>query len=198
MDVNNDNRLTLGVVAISKNEERDIPRFLEHLLPWVDEIVIIDDGSMDRTPEIVRAAGNKVRLVNHPMDPIEGFAGQRNRGIEAAIADWLLHMDIDERVTPELADEIMRAIRDERYNGYRYRRLNFFLHHPMRGGGWQHWNHPQLARRGCHRFVNPIHETCEIDGGKDRIGQLDAEMWHLNDEDYVERVSKNLHYLQTK
>jgi hypothetical protein len=66
----------------------------------------------------------------------------------------------------------------------------------MRGGGWQHWNHAQLGRRGYHRFVKPIHETCLIDGGDECTGQLDSEMWHLNDEDYVERVSKNLRYMQ--
>jgi (heptosyl)LPS beta-1,4-glucosyltransferase len=66
----------------------------------------------------------------------------------------------------------------------------------MRSGGWQNWNNPQLARRGLHHFENKVHEICVIDAGPEKIGQLNGEIWHLNDEDYVERVSKNLQYMQ--
>ena len=187
---------TLGVVAIARNEERDMPAFLEHLLPWVDEIVIVDDGSTDRTREIAAAVGDKVRLVSRRMSEDGGFAQQRNAGIDIARSDWLLHMDIDERVTPQLAAEIGSAIADARGNAFRYRRLNFFLHRPMNAGGWQRWNKPQLARRGAHRFVGLVHEECVIEGGAKCIGQLTSAMWHLNDEDYSERVQKNARYMQ--
>lgn len=187
--------ITLGVVAISKNEQTDMPGFLRHLASWVDEIVVVDDGSADRTPEIVRAAGPKVRLVEHPMSD-RGFSGQRNAGIAVAQSDWLLHMDIDERVTPELAVEIRRAIADTPLNAFRYRRLEFFLQRPIRGGGWQHWNFPQLARRGQHHFENTVHERCAVTGAPGTLGQLQSCMWHLNDESYVERVGKNLRYMQ--
>lgn len=189
-------RPTLAAVAISKNEERDLPGFLEHLLPWVDEVVLVDDASTDRTREIAEAAGPKVRLVSHPMDPETGFGGQRNVAVEHATADWLLHMDVDERVTPELAASIQQAITDPHKNAFRYRRLNFFLHRPMNAGGWQGWNRPQLARRGKHRFINPIHEAVVVEGGEAATGQLDGWMWHLIDEDYVERVQKNVQYMQ--
>jgi glycosyltransferase involved in cell wall biosynthesis len=188
-------RPTVAAVAIAKNEERDLPGFLRHLQTWVDEIVIVDDGSTDRTLEIIRAAGGKVKLIERRMSA-DGFSGQRNAGIKAATCDWLLHMDIDERVTPELAEEMCAGLDNAELNGYRYRRLNFFLHRPMRAGGWQRWNNPQLARRGRHRFENVIHERCVIDGGNERTGQLRGFMWHLNDEDYVERVGKNLRYMK--
>lgn len=189
-------RPTLGVVAIAKNEERDMPGFLNHLLPWVDEIVIVDDASADRTREIATAAGHKVRLLSRSMSEEGGFAQQRNAGIEIARSDWLLHMDIDERVTPQLAAEIGMAIAAAQANAFRYRRLNFFLHRPMHAGGWQRWNKPQLARRGAHRFIGRVHEECVIEGGARSIGQLSSSMWHLNDEDYSERVRKNAHYMQ--
>jgi len=186
-------RSTLGVVAISQNEEVDLPGFLEHLLPWVHEIVIVDDGSTDRTREIAKSRGAKVHLLHHPRQSDTGFAGQRNFGIEAARSDWLLHMDIDERITPDLMKEILETINDPAYDGYRYRRLNFFLHRPMRGGGWQNWNRVQLGRRGKHHFQNPVHEACIVDGP---VGQLRGSMWHLNDADYVERIRKNMVYMQ--
>jgi glycosyltransferase involved in cell wall biosynthesis len=185
---------TLGVVTISRNEEQDMPHFLEHLLPWIDEVIIVDDGSTDDTTHIVRAAGPKVKLIEHPKDEEGGFAGQRNVGLKVATPDWVLHMDVDMRVTPELAEEIKHAIQDPTKNAYRFRLLNFFLHRPMRSGGWQNWNKPWLARRGRHRFGNRVHEVCIIDGAPESVGQLEAKMWHLNDEDYVERMRKNLTY----
>jgi glycosyltransferase involved in cell wall biosynthesis len=189
---------TIGVIAISRNEETDLPLFLEHLLPWVDEIVIVDDGSTDGTKDIIRNAGPKVRLIEQVMDKDSGFAGQRNRGIQEAGSDWLLHMDIDERVPPELAAEIISTVRKDRYDAYRYRRLNFFLHRPMRGGGFQDWNNPQLARRGNHHFENAVHETCVVDGAPGSIGQLNKAMWHLNDESYKERMQKSFIYCQNQ
>lgn len=189
-------RPTLGVVAIAKNEERDLPGFLSHLLPWVDEVVIVDDASTDRTVEIARAAGPKVRVVEHAMDPAAGFAGQRNVGIAAATCDWLLHLDVDDRVTPELALEMRAAIQDPTKDAYRYRLVNFFLHHRMRTGGWERWNNIRLARRGLHRFAKAVHETCVVDAPAERIGQLRHRMWHLGDESYAERIAKNRQYAQ--
>lgn len=182
---------TLGVVAISRNEERDLPGFFENLLPWVDEIVIVDDGSTDATGDIIRNAGDKVKLVEHHMDPATGFGGQRNVGIDAAESDWLLHMDVDERVPPAFAREIREAIKNADRNAYRYRRTNYFLHRPMRGGGLQDWNQCQLARRGKHRFQNIVHEQCIVDGAPETVAQLKNHIWHLNDDSYAERMQKS-------
>lgn len=189
-------RPTLGVVAISHNEDKDLPGFLEHLLPWVDEIVIVDDGSTDCTEAIARGAGPKLKFIASPRRTGEYFSHQRNKGIDAAESDWLLHMDIDERVTPELGGEILRAIQEPAKDCYRFRRLNFFLHRPMRGGGWQKWNHVHLARRERFRFAGKVHETLLLHVPSDRVGQLKGYMWHLNDADFVERVRKNMLYMQ--
>lgn len=187
-------RPTLAAVAICRNEIRDIEGFLANVLAVVDEVVVVDDGSTDGTLEILKAAGPKVKVVERRLEPAGGFAAQRNAGIEAATADWLLHMDIDERITPALAREIRSTLPGSTLGAYRYRRLNFFLHRPFRAGGWERWNHPQLGRRGRHRFVNPIHEMVEVDGGSAAVGQLAAEMWHLNDESFRERIAKNANY----
>lgn len=187
-------RPTLSAVAICKNEEVDLPGFLANLLPWVDEVVLVDDGSTDRTAAIASEAGPKVRFLEHPMTEDAGFGGQRNFGLDQATGDWVLHMDVDERVPPDLAAEMLEAICSPDRNGFRYYRRNFFLHRPMGWGGWRTWNHPQLARRGSHRFVNRIHEQCIVDGAPSTIGQLRAEMWHLNDDGYSERLRKSFQY----
>lgn len=191
-------RITLGVVAISCNEEGDLPAFLAHLLPWVDEIVIVDDGSTDRTALLCQEAGPKVKFLRSPRRAGEYYSGQRNKGIAAASSDWLLHMDIDERVTPKLAHEIQRAIQREDRDGFSFRRENYFLNRMMRGGGWQNWNQVYLARRTKFRFGGKMHETALIDAPPERLGQLAHAMWHLNDSDYPERVRKNMTYMQVE
>jgi len=185
---------TLGVVAISYNEETDLPAFLKHLLPWVDEIVIVDDGSTDRTGEIAAAAGDTVRFLRSPRGPGEYYADQRNKGIAAAASDWLLHMDIDERVPPDLAGEIRLAVGRPDFDAYRFRRVNYFLHRPMRGGGLADWDQVHLARRGCLEFSGMYHEAVHISAPEVRIGRLSAHMLHLNDETYRERLRKSADY----
>ncbi len=188
-------KTTLSVVAISRNEEVDLPGFLANLLPWVDEIIIVDDGSTDKTLSIAADSDLKVKVVSHSMSG-DGFAGQRNAGIRVAESDWVLNMDIDERVTPELASEIRDVICNTDKNAFCYQRKNFFLHRPMRAGGWNSWNNPQLARRGYHYYENKVHERCVVDGAPETIGQLKNKMWHLNDANYKERMGKSFGYCQ--
>lgn len=187
---------TLGVVAISYNEQEDMPGFLAHLVDWVDEIVIVDDGSTDRTEAICHEAGPKVTFLKTPRSEGEYYSDQRNKGIDAAKCDWLLHMDIDERVTPELASEILNAIRDPGKDGYRFRRLNHFMHRPMRGGGWQDWNLIHLARRPLFRFGGMFHETCHLDAPDSRVGQLRYRMVHFNEHNFEKRLQKSGTYLE--
>lgn len=185
----------LSAVAIMRNEALNLPGLIANLRGVVDEIVLVDDGSTDASLAIAEEAGEFVRVVDRRMEPGEGFAGQRNAGIEAARGAWLLHMDCDERVSPALAHEIGEAVRETGRNAFRYSRLNYFLHRPMRHGGWDSWNNPQLARKGRHRFEGAVHERCVVEGGPEAIGQLSAPMHHLNDEDFAKRLRKSAQYV---
>ncbi|MBY6069563.1 glycosyltransferase family 2 protein [Leisingera aquaemixtae] len=187
---------TLGVVAIAYNEEEDLPGFIRNLIGWVDEIVIVDDGSTDGTEKICADAGAKVRFLSSPRKEGEYYSDQRNKGIAAATSDWLLHMDIDERVSRELAAEIRTAIRDPGKDGYRFRRLNCFMHRPMRGGGWQDWNLIHLARRELFRFGGMFHESCHLDAPDHRVAQLQGKMIHFNEHNFEKRLKKSSVYLE--
>lgn len=190
------NPVTISVVAICYNEERDLPGFFACLLPWVDEIILVDGGSTDSTLNLAARAGDNVRVVNASLDNPDGFAGLRNAGVKAATSDWVMNMDIDERVTPTLKNEILLSISNTHLNAFRYRRCNYFLHRPMKAGGWDSWNNPQLARRTKHRYQGKVHERSIVEGGEGAIGQLRQPMLHLNDDGYVERMRKSMQYSQ--
>jgi (heptosyl)LPS beta-1,4-glucosyltransferase len=193
---NMDLKPTIGVVAISYNEERDLPGFLQHLLPWVDEIVIVDDGSTDRSAQIAQRAGKKVNFLALPRLAGEYHSSQRNKGIKAATSDWLLHMDIDERTTPELRDEILRIVLTADMDAYTYRRFNFFLHRPVRHGNWSRYRSIRFARRDRFHFGGKIHEKSIISRKEPKIGHLDGLMWHYNEPTYELRLKKALRYEQ--
>lgn len=185
---------TIGIVAISYNEEVDLPGFLEHLIEWVDEIVIVDDGSTDTSEQIASKYGSKVNFIESKRHAGEYYSDQRNKGIDYAKSDWLLHMDIDERVTKELSLEILTAISSPEYDAYKFRRLNYFFHRPMKGGGWADWNLVHLAKKDVFRFGGMFHETIELNISNKKIGQLTNKMHHFNDDSYSERLRKSMTY----
>ena len=184
----------IGVVAISYNEEVDLPGFIDHLKFWVDEIIIVDDGSTDETEKIASASGPKVKFLKSKRLQGQYYSDQRNKGIDASKSDWLLHMDIDERVTKEMSQEILKCIESKDYDAFKFRRLNYFFHRPMKGGGWADWNLVHLARRDVLRFGGMYHESIQLKVINERIGQLKNKMHHFNDDSYSERLKKSITY----
>ncbi len=184
----------LSIVAISRNEERDLPGMIENFLSWADELVLVDDGSTDLTLEIARAAGPRVVIVESARSPDEGFGSQRNKGIDAATGDWCLHVDVDMRASPELAAEIVAAIQNDDSDAYHFGLRHYFLNRPLLHGGVQHWEKPWLVRRGLGRFEGAVHEVLAVDAPSARVAHLAEPMWHLGDADFVERLEKNVRY----
>ena len=190
---------TLAAVAIAKDEERDLPGLLANTLAFADEVVIVvDASSTDATAEIVGEAARRdprVRPVLHTFDAATGFAGLRNAGIDAASADWLLHMDADMRVPRPLGIEIRHRIGlPDAPTAFEYGLLNHFLHRPVRDRNSRTWSKPWLARRGQHRFGRALHENVEFTVEAPTTERLREVMVHLNDEAYDERLRKSAQY----
>src|SRR6202451_2381280 len=97
--------VTLSVVIITYNEEANLGRTLESVTPLVcdgkGEIIVVDSGSTDRTVEIAESYGARVFV-----EEWKGFAAQKNSAIDKACGEWILSLDADEEVEPELLEEI--------------------------------------------------------------------------------------------
>ena len=163
---------SVSAIVITKNEEAVIGRCLESV-QWADEIIVVDSGSTDRTVEIAERL--HARTVVTPDWP--GPGPQRNRAIELATAGWILALDADEWVTPELREEI-RAVSEAPgdYVGYRIPRLSSYCGRRMRHSGWWPDYVSRLFRRGRARFGGGIvHDHLVPDG---RMGKLGSPLLH--------------------
>ena len=114
--------MKISGVVIAKNAEAIIEDCLSSL-KFCDEIIVVDNGSTDRTIEIARR--NEAKIVSEKSDD---FSGIRNTGLDKASADWVLYVDSDERVTDDLAKEILAKLKSPgEYAAFRLKRKNYYL-----------------------------------------------------------------------
>jgi glycosyltransferase involved in cell wall biosynthesis len=163
-------RVTLSVVLIAQNEERNLPRTLDSVMPLVrdgkGEIIVVDSGSTDRTVEIARSCGAKVFV-----EAWKGFAAQKNSAMDKASMDWVLQLDADEALEPELAAEMEVALNTSPgISGFWIPRKNFFLKRWIRHGGFYPDPKLRLVRRGAGRFEEyGAHPTMKVAGPTGRF-----------------------------
>jgi glycosyltransferase involved in cell wall biosynthesis len=157
--------VTLSVVLITQNEAGNLPRTLESVMPLVrdgkGEIIVVDSGSTDRTVEIAQSFGAKVLV-----EVWKGFAAQKNSAMDKASMDWVLQLDADERLEPELASEIEIALKGRAtISGFWIPRKNFFLGRWIRHGGFYPDPKLRLILRGAGRFEEcGAHPTIKVNG----------------------------------
>ncbi len=178
----------LTVVLITRDEEKAIAAALDSV-SWADEVVVLDSGSTDRTVEIARARGAKVTVsADWP-----GFGPQKNRALGEATRDWVLSLDADERVTPELRDEIRAIVAGKgNHDAYELPRLSSYCGRFMRHGGWWPDRVTRLFRRGKARFSDAlVHERVLVQG---TTGRLEGRLLHEAFDDLEEVLDKVNHY----
>lgn len=181
----------ISVTIIVLNEEANIADCLASL-DFADEIIVSDSGSADATVEICKSYGATVYT-----DDWLGFGRQKNLIAERARNDWVFNIDADERVTPGLKDEILRAAEQGEKNGcsgYYVPRKNHFALRWVRRCGWYPDYNLRLYRKSCGRFnERRVHEAVQIDGGKSACGYLKNPLIHLtyaSVEEYLVRAER--------
>ncbi|MBU9829368.1 glycosyltransferase family 2 protein [Rahnella sp. FC061912-K] len=180
----------LSVVLIARNEAGLLQECLESVA-WADEIVLLDSGSDDETVEVARSFGARVfRSAEWP-----GFGKQRQLAQSHATGDYILMIDADERVSPELRQSIENALKDPQENTvYSLGRSNLFLGKFMRHSGW----YPDRVNRlyPAHFRYNDdlVHESLETDGA--RVLPLQGDLLHLTCRDFFAFQRKQLGYAQ--
>jgi len=158
----------ISVIVLTKNEEKNIEACLK-TLKWADEIIVIDDRSDDRTVKLAENLGARV----FKRDLNDDHASQRNFGLEKALRSraqgrvtqnkWVLFVDADERVTPQLRAEIQKAIK-RNLVGYYLKRTDFLFGKELRFGETARIKLLRLARKGAGKWRRRVDEVWEIRG----------------------------------
>jgi glycosyltransferase involved in cell wall biosynthesis len=135
----------LSAIILTRNEEHSIKECISQLL-FCDEILVIDDESTDDTRNIATSCGAKV--ISHTLD--SNFAAQRNFGELSAQGKWILHIDADERVSKELANEIIQIVNDPllSFSGFYIRRVDSLFGKKLWHGEFGETKLLRLMRKG--------------------------------------------------
>lgn len=146
----------ISCIILTKNEGSRIKSLIDRARAWVDEIIVVDNGSIDSTVEIAKEAGATVIHV-----PAMDFSLMRNAGAKRAKGDWLLYLDTDEEVTKELKEEILLATKQDKYRAFFLRRKNIYMNHP-----WPRMDGMirLIKKDALEGWEGRIHETARIRG----------------------------------
>jgi len=181
--------LPLSVAIITKDEAANLPRLLDSLLPLEPaEIVVVDSGSEDKTVAIAKSYGARVVETDWP-----GHVEQKNRALDACSQPWILSLDADEPISPELTRSLQQVLSqgDPDKDGYEVSRLTWYLGDWLRHVWYPEWR-ARLLRSGKGRWVgyNP-HDRLEIDGA---IGRLSGDIYHYSYIDVADHFHRSINY----
>lgn len=176
----------LSVALATFNEEENLAKTLESIRDIADEIAIYDGQSADKTVKIAKSFGAKIIVgKNYPI-----FHINKQKAIDACAGDWILQLDADEVVSPELANEIKGEVakKNNEFNGYWLSRKNYFLgRFLMKGGQYPDYT-LRLYRRGKGRLPQKdVHEQAEVEG---KVGYLKIPLLHYPYRDFTTYIKK--------
>ncbi len=162
-------RISATIIAL--NEQRNIARAVRSA-GFCDETLVVDSGSTDGTVEIAESLGARVVTNEWP-----GYAAQKNFAASAARSEWILSLDADEAVSPELASEILRLKESPaEFAGFDFPRLARYCGRWIRHSGWYPDRKVRLYRRDLGRWIGRfVHESVHVDGP---VGHLDGNLLH--------------------
>lgn len=184
-------RASITAFIVCCNEERQIRRCLASV-SWCDEIIVVDSGSQDRTLEIAKEFTQKILF-----RPWTGYVEQKRFALEHSSSEWVLNIDADEEVSPELKSEILEILSSDfssgkagsvPHNGFQINRVVYFLDRWWRKGGW----YPEFRLRLCRRAnttwggVDP-HEKAIVAG---KVRRLRGELYHYSFTDLTDYMRR--------
>ncbi|MBI4754395.1 MAG: glycosyltransferase family 2 protein [Betaproteobacteria bacterium] len=179
-------RPPLSVVIITLDAVRQLGALLDSVA-FADEVVVVDSGSNDGTVELARARGAKI--VHQPW---LGFGRQKQVGVAAASHDWVLCLDADERVTPELGESIARALGEACHHAYEFARSNRFMGRYLRHGeGYPDWSVRLFDRRHACWSEDEVHEKVLTSAP---VGRLSGDLLHDTAETVEDYLTKQNRY----
>ncbi|MEZ5425605.1 MAG: glycosyltransferase family 2 protein [Pyrinomonadaceae bacterium] len=168
--------MKISAVIITFNEEKNIRRAIESA-NWADEVLVVDSESTDKTRQIAESLG--ARVVVHPW---EGFSKQKQFAVDRASFEWILSLDADEEVSPDLKKEIqnLKKSPEELSDGYRIPRLSFYMNRPIRHSGWYPDRQLRLFNRKKGKWNEVlIHESFQLEKSA-RTGNLRGDIFHFS------------------
>lgn len=176
----------LSIIIVTKNEQDRIKVCLESV-KWAEEIIILDNGSQDKTLEIAKNYTTKIFKFND-LD----FSSIRNKGMELSKGEWVLYVDADERVTVELKTEIEGLIKEENKSVYAISRKNIIFGKIVKYGPfWPDWVIRLIKRENFEGWVGKVHEYPKFKG---ELGYSKNFFIHLTHRDIDHIVLKSLEW----
>jgi glycosyltransferase involved in cell wall biosynthesis len=213
--------MTLSVIVLTRNEEKHIRDCIASIRDFADEVLVLDDFSTNRVPEIARELGARVE-----QRKLDNFPNQRNHAIDLAHGDWIFFIDADERATPELGREILEKIgaRNSKFQipnskfdtdstkseirnqkpvlskaegseivGFWLPRRNIIFGKEIRYTGWSPDYQPRVLKKGFARF-DPAREVHELVLWQGEVGYLREPLIHYNYETLAQFRAKQIKY----
>jgi len=179
----------ISVIVITKDEEKNISDCLKSV-EWADEIIVVDSESTDRTIELAKQFTEEIFIRKW-----EGYVPQKKYALSLAKNEWVLSLDADERITPELKDEIFKLSTGE-FSGFKIRRKNFLLKKEIKSCGWENDYQLRLMRKDKASFSDRlVHEKFVVDG---EVGTLKNPMLHYTFSSFEEYFEKINNYTSLK
>ncbi len=180
------NKNMLSAIIITKNESEHIAKCLESV-SWADEIVVYDSGSTDNTVEICKSFTQNIYQTDWP-----GYGPQKQRALNSAQGNWVLSIDADEQISPELKKEILAAIATNSNQGYEIPRLSSYCGKQIKHGGWWPDYVLRLFQKEYGQFSDSlVHERVILNG---TVNKLKQPILHESYTSLEEVISKTNNY----
>ena len=176
----------ISATIITLNEEKNIRRILQSLNGVVEEIVIVDSGSQDKTIELAKEYGARIFFRK-----FDNFSNQKNFAVSKAEGNWILSADADEQIPQQLGEEIKKAVQSHKFVGFLMPRRNYILGREIKHSWWSPDAHIWLWKKNKGKWVGNVHEEVKVEG---EVGELKNAKVNFQDKNISDFMQKNDFY----